>query len=127
MEKKAQPGSNNIFLNQGLNIDFNGNLQPNGTYSHALNLSDQSILRELGYSYFEASNEKEVYLGKDRIILGDVYMSDGEVCLISTDGRGKDEIGIFNTKLRQYSKVAELNLGLKTTHQIEIIFRMILS
>ena len=123
MAKKEQTG-NNIFLNQGLNIDFNGNLQPQGTYSHALNLSDQSILRELGYSYFEASNEKEEYLGKNRVILGSVYMSDGEVCLISTDGRGKDEIGIFNTKLRQYSKVAELDLGLKTTHQIEIIFRM---
>ena len=59
MAKKEKTGSNNIFLNQGLNIDFNGNLQPEGTYSHALNLSDRSILRELGYSYFEASNEKE--------------------------------------------------------------------
>lgn len=123
MAKKEQTG-NNIFLNQGLNIDFNGNLQPQGTYSHALNLSDQSILRELGYSYFEASNEKEEYLGKGRVILGDAYMSDGEICIISTDGRGKDEIGIFNTNLRQYNKVAELDLNLKTTHQIEIVFRM---
>ena len=118
MAKKEKTWSNNIFLNQGLNIDFNGNLQPEGTYSHALNLSDRSILRELGYSYFEASNEKEEYLGENRVILGSVYMSDGEVCLISTDGKGKDEIGIFNTNLRQYNKVAELKLLLKNNHLI---------
>lgn len=107
---------------KGMFRDINPSLQGEGTYFYALNATHRSVLQELGYIYFEASNKKDAYIGQVTIV-GSIYMYDGKVCIISTDGKGKDEIGVYDEVTRTYQKKVSANLSLNPEYQIEGIYR----
>lgn len=116
---------NVIFLNKGLWLDNHAENQPEGTYTYALNATDEDILGQNGFSFMERSNTGDAVLSLDnKVLIGTKNISSEEACLILTDGKGKDEIGIFNRSLKTYTAHLKENLGLKETHQIDIQYRV---
>ena len=116
---------NTIFLNKGLWMDNHAENQPEGTYTYALNATDEDILGQNGFSFMERSNSGDALLSLDnKVIVGSKNISSEEACLILTDGKGNDEIGIFNRTLKNYVSHLKKDLGLKVTHQIDIQYRV---
>ena len=121
MAKKREKPSTHFV--KGMFRDSSPLLQGEGTYFYALNATDRSVLKEMGYRYFEHSNALDTYIGNS-FIIGSVYMVDNRVCLITTDGKGDDKIGIYDEINKTFKVILNMDMGLKPEYQIETLFRM---
>lgn len=88
---------NKPFL--GLNTDNNYSGQPENTYSFALNTVNESNDGDFQNLSNENSNDIYAYLKPDFVLIGSVYIGDGETCLFSVkNDNSESEIGILSEK-----------------------------
>ena len=100
--------------------------QPKGSYTMAWNAMNEASDGENNFLSNEQSNEFCGNLPSGYTPIGDVYISDGNTVIFSTDGTNS-EIGIIDSECNYVSHVNDNEspcLGFKITNQIDAIFRL---
>lgn len=109
--------------NKGLNTEFSPLLQPEGTHRYALNAVNRSDEGNIGFLSNERSMEMVTQLPEGYIIIGDVYIGNGETVVFLTFD-GLSEIGIINEK-DVYTKLINTRLlNFSEKYPIRSIFRI---
>ena len=110
-------------MNKGLNTDFSSLLQPSNTYRYALNAVDQTSDGDFGLLSKEQSMSYSASLPTNYILLGYVYVGDGNVVLFSVFNN-ISEIGILNRKEEYTTLVNTTQLTFDIKAPIRGVFRI---
>ena len=109
--------------NKGLNTDFSPLLQPEGTYTYALNAVNQTNTGDFGFLSKEMSNEYIDTLPEGYIVLGSVHLNNNDELLFLTFD-GISEIGILNEK-EIYTQILNTRvLNFSEKYPIRSVFRL---
>lgn len=94
--------------NKGLFTDSSYLNQPENTYRYALNAVNQTSDGDMGFLTTESSNVATTHLPEGYIVIGNVYVGNGDTVVFLTFD-GLSEIGIIDEK-ESYTKLINTNL-----------------
>lgn len=120
----AEDNKNVTRPSNGLSTDASYIDQPKNTTRFVLNGVDETSEGDRGFIANEEANELCYPLTENYILLGDVYIGDGETLLFSVaPDESSSEIGIADRECN-YTIIANADFGFKVTQQISATYRL---
>lgn len=94
------------LFNRGLQKDTSHQIQPEGSYSFALNATNRDLEGENGENLITESAIQEIIDLEDYIVINKIYMGNGRFALLSSHVEENiSEIGIFYTDSNKYETI----------------------
>jgi len=109
--------------NKGLNTDYSPILQPEGTYSYALNAVNQTITGDFGFLTKEMSNSFIAQIPDGYILIGSTHLNNNDELLFSAFD-GISEIGILSEKGNYQTILNTRVLNFSEKYPIRSTFRL---